>query len=356
MQFRSLMGILCTAGLILLSGCSNDIESDTGEKTSIPIQAQQPVSAQKEVFAMDTYMTVTAYGEQAEAAADAAIKEIERLDALLSTGDENSEIAQVNQNGGGQLSEDSGYLLERAMELYHTTEGAFDIAIYPIMEAWGFTTQNYQVPLQETLEALLPLTDGSQITYQEETMEVAFGQKGMQIDFGGIAKGYTSARIMDIYREYGITSGMVNLGGNVQVFGSKTDGSDWRVAIQDPDHAGDYIGIVEVQDKAVITSGGYERCFEQDGKSYHHIIDPSTGYPAENGLVSVSIVSPDGTLADGLSTALFVMGKDRALEYWRAHSEAFDAILLTEDDVIYVTEGIAQDFTSELTVEIVEKQ
>lgn len=388
-RLKKLTGVLCVMGLVLISGCNNTKsegkvqasliveEEQTGDTETLNVEDEdtksdnadsesmqsagtksddiETKSAQKDVFAMDTYMTVTAYGEQAEAATDAAIEEIERLDDLLSTGDEISEIARMNQNGGGQLTEDSAYLLERAIELYDETEGAFDVAIYPVMEAWGFTTQNYQVPSEETLQALLPLTDGSKIEYDDEAMEVTFGRKGMKIDFGGIAKGYTSARIMEIYQEYGITSGMVNLGGNVQVLGSKIDGSDWRVAIQSPDDANDYIGVLEVRNKAVITSGGYERYFEQDGKTYHHIIDPSTGYPAENELISVSIISEDGTLADGLSTALFVMGKDRALEYWSAHSNAFDAILLTEDDVIYVTEGIADDFTSELTVKIVEK-
>ena len=110
----------------------------------------------------------------------------------------------------------------------------------------------------------------------------------------------------------GLTSGLVNLGGNVQALGTKTDGSNWRVAVQSPDDTEDYLGVLSIQDKAVITSGGYERYFEQDGVTYHHIIDPKTGYPAENGLVSVTIVSSDGTLADGLSTSLFIMGEEKS--------------------------------------------
>ena len=194
MRFKKIVGILCMMGLVLTSGCSN-VESEETAQFSSDSQEEktgsaETQSAQKEVFAMDTYMTVTAYGEQAEAATDAAIEEIERLDALLSTGDENSEIAQANRNGGGRLSEDSVYLLEKAAELYDETEGAFDITIYPIMEAWGFTTQDYQVPSEEILQELLVLTDGAQIEFDEETMEISFGMEGMQIDFGGIAKGY----------------------------------------------------------------------------------------------------------------------------------------------------------------------
>ena len=280
---------------------------------------------------------------------------LEGMDALLSTGEKTSEVAQINANGGGTLSEDTTYLLERSLDLYDSTNGVFDIAIYPIMDAWGFTTGNYTIPSDETIESLLPLTDANDILYDKDSASISFAKDGMKIDFGGIAKGYTSGRIADIYRECGVTSGLINLGGNVQVVGTKTDGSKWRVAVQSPEAEDDYLGILSTADRAVITSGGYERYFEQDGMKYHHIIDPSTGHPANNGLVSVTIVSADGTLADGLSTSLFIMGKDKAAEYWRAHSDEFDTILEDEDGVLYVTEGIADDFTSDHETNIIRK-
>ena len=281
--------------------------------------------------------------------------QINRLDALLSTGKKDSEIGQINANNGGQLSEDGAVLMERSLELYKSTNGAFDVAIYPVMKAWGFTDGNYQVPDADILKATLELADPSLIDYDKETSTVSFQKDGVQIDFGGIAKGYTSSRIMDIYREKGVTSGLVNLGGNAQVFGTKPDGSLWRVAVQSPDSEDEYLGVLETKDKAIITSGGYERYFEKDGVTYHHIIDPSTGYPADNGLISVTIVSADGTLADGLSTSLFVMGKDKATDYWKAHSDEFDMILLTDDEKLYVSEGIKDSFTSDREFEIVEK-
>ena len=243
--------------------------------------------------------------------------------------------------------------MERALELYQETDGTFDIAIYPVMEAWGFPTQNFQVPSQETLDQLLPLTDAGNISCDKETRKISFGVEGMKIDLGGIAKGYTSSRIMDIYKDNGITSGLVNLGGNVQALGTKTDGTKWKIAVQSPDDTEDYLGILSVQDKAVITSGGYERYFEQDGVTYHHIIDPKTGYPAESGLVSVTIVSTDGTLADGLSTSLFIMGEEKAADFWREHKDDFDAILMSDDGTLYVTEGLENDFSTERTVEII---
>lgn len=317
--------------------------------------ADKETEASKDLFAMDTYMTLTAYGEHAQEAVDKAAERVEALDALLSTGNENSEIHQLNQNGEATLSEEGGYLVERALELYKKTEGAFDIAIYPVMQAWGFPTQDYHVPDDDTLKEKLALADASKVNYDKDTRKIFFDQDGMEIDLGGIAKGYTSSQIMQIYQDCGVTSGLVNLGGNVQALGCKTDGSKWRVAIQSPDDTEEYLGILEIEDQAVITSGGYERYFEEDGVTYHHIIDPATGYPADSGLISVTIVSDDGTLADGLSTSLFIMGEEKAAQFWRENSDEFEAIMETSDGELYVTEGIADSLTTDMDVTVIEK-
>lgn len=317
--------------------------------------ADKETEAFKDLFAMDTYMTLTAYGEHAQEAVDKAAERVEALDALLSTGNENSEIYQLNQNGEATLSEEGGYLVERALELYKKTEGAFDIAIYPVMQAWGFPTQDYHVPDDDTLKEKLALADASKVNYDKDTRKIFFDQDGMEIDLGGIAKGYTSSQIMQIYQDCGVTSGLVNLGGNVQALGCKTDGSKWRVAIQSPDDTEEYLGILEIEDQAVITSGGYERYFEEDGVTYHHIIDPAIGYPADSGLISVTIVSDDGTLADGLSTSLFIMGEEKAAQFWRENSDEFEAIMETSDGELYVTEGIADSLTTDMDVTVIEK-
>lgn len=317
--------------------------------------ADKETEASKDLFAMDTYMTLTAYGEHAQEAVDKAAERVEALDALLSTGNENSEIYQLNQNGEATLSEEGGYLVERALELYKKTEGAFDIAIYPVMQAWGFPTQDYHVPDDDTLKEKLALADAFKVNYDKDTRKIFFDQDGMEIDLGGIAKGYTSSQIMQIYQDCGVTSGLVNLGGNVQALGCKTDGSKWRVAIQSPDDTEEYLGILEIEDQAVITSGGYERYFEEDGVTYHHIIDPAIGYPADSGLISVTIVSDDGTLADGLSTSLFIMGEEKAAQFWRENSDEFEAIMETSDGELYVTEGIADSLTTDMDVTVIEK-
>lgn len=312
-------------------------------------------SASRDIFAMDTYMTLTAYGENAEKGLDAAVEEINKIEQLVSTGIDTSEISKINKNGKGSVSEDTGYLIERSKEIYDSTNGVFDITIYPIMQAWGFPTEKYRVPGKKELKKLRVLMGADDVIYNKEKQEVVLNKKGMKIDLGGIAKGYTSAKVMDIFKDNGIKSAVISLGGNVQALNGKPDGSDWRVAVENPADTGSYIGVLAIQDKAVITSGGYERYFEQDGKTYHHIIDPATGYPANNGLTSVTIVSDDGTLADGLSTSLFIMGPEKAQKYWKKHSDEFDTILVKEDGSILVSEGIADNFTSDSDVTVINK-
>lgn len=334
---------------------TDSLSDETTASEVSPSAADETTEATQSIFAMDTYMTVTAYGANAEDAVTAGVAEIERLDALLSTGNADSEVAKINATGSGTLSEDTQYLLERSLSIWESTGGVFDITIYPIMDEWGFTSGNYQVPEKETLTSLLDLVDASQIEFDSTASTISFAKEGMKIDFGGIAKGYTSSRLMELFRDCGIESALVNLGGNVQALGNKVDGTAWRVGIQDPNDESAYIGGVSITDKAVITSGGYERYFEEDGVRYHHIIDPSTGYPADSDVCSVTIVSDDGTLADGLSTSLFIMGLDKATDYWRENSDQFDAILMTDDGDIYVTEGIEEQFFSDRSFQVIKK-
>ncbi|MDE7057343.1 MAG: FAD:protein FMN transferase [Lachnospiraceae bacterium] len=305
---------------------------------------EEQKSCTKQLFAMDTFMSFTAYGKNCEKAVDAAIDEVERLDALLSTGKETSEVSRINAAGGGEVSEDTAVILQEAMEVYQRTEGLFDVSIYPLMELWGFPSQEYHVPTREELLEVLSLVDASKIAFDGTYIKLLEGQR---IDFGGIAKGYTSARVMDIFQEYGIHSGMVTLGGNVQVLNKKLDGSKWQVAIRDPEHEGKILGVLGVENQAVITSGGYERYFEEDGETYIHILNPRTGYPADKDLISVTVISEDGMLADALSTSLYLMGREEAVSYWERYGEEFEMVLVTEKGEILVTEGICEEFETE---------
>lgn len=342
------MGLLLVGGL--LTGCAKFFPAEKQELSA------RPASDTREIFAMDTVMAVTAYGDRAEEAVKAAEEEINRLDALFSVGNGDSDIARLNADKSAMISKETCELISRSKELYNSTDGALNIAVYPLMEAWGFTSGEYRIPEEDELAALLSCMDVNEIALDSNTGEVKLPQQ-MGIDLGAVAKGYTSSRLMDIFISYDITSAIVSLGGNVQILGAKPDGSKWRVAIENPfsEDGQEYAGILEIQDQAVITSGAYERYFEQDGKSYHHILDPATGYPAENGLASVTIVSDDGTLADALSTALFVMGKDRAVAYWQEHADRFEVILIENSGKMTISEGLEGCFSSEKEFAVVGK-
>ena len=363
-----LLATVFTAGMFSGCGASGDTEkskNDSGKAVEQTTQAEADTnrkaqneegeSESRDIFAMDTYMTLTAYGKNAKKALDEAVDEINNIEQLVSTGIDSSEVSQINKNGKGSVSETTGYLIKRSKEIYDSTNGVFDITIYPIMQAWGFPTENYRVPGKKELKKLRGLMGADHVLYDEKKQEVTLNKEGMKIDLGGIAKGYTSSKVMDIFKENGISSAVISLGGNVQTLNGKPDGSDWRVAVENPADTGSYIGVLSIKDKAVITSGGYERYFKQDGKTYHHIIDPATGYPANNGLTSVTIVSDDGTLADGLSTSLFIMGPEKAQKYWKEHSDEFDTILVKDDGSILVSEGLAEYFTSESDFTIIKK-
>lgn len=335
-----LLGVLWLS--LSLAGC----------ELSSPLSSAANEPHTTDLFAMDTVMTLTAYGEQGEAALTVATEEITRLDELFSISSESGDLYRLNTEKTGTVSDDTIALLQRALELSESTEGVFDCTIAPVMNAWGFPTQTYRVPSQTELDALLPAVDYRQIQYADHTVTLP---ATVEIDFGGIAKGYTSDRVLEQFEEQGVTSGILSLGGNVQCLGRKPDGSPWRVAVQHPLDLANHFAIIEAEDEAVITSGGYERYFEKDGVRYHHILDPHTGYPVNNGMASVTIVSRDGTLADGLSTSLFIMGLDNALAYWQAHRDEFETVIMTTDERVYLTAGLADRCTlSEgLTAEII---
>ena len=316
-------------------------------RTAAPADPEAGEREVRYVEAMDTFMTLTACGAHRAEALDAAEAEIRRLDALLSIGRPDSEISTLNREGSGTLSDVSRNLVARALELWEDTGGCFDITVLPLMELWGFTSGDHRVPTDAQLAEAMPAVGADRLTYRPDTGELILPE-GQSIDLGGIAKGYTSQRIMEIYRAAGVTSGLVSLGGNVQCLGTRPDGTPWRIGLQDPWGAeGAMVAVVEVADRAVITSGGYERYFvdEATGVTYQHILDPATGRPAESDLTSVTIVSLDGVLADGLSTALYIMGRDEAIAYWRAHSDQFQAILVDQSGRIFVTEGLEAALT-----------
>lgn len=293
----------------------------------------------REVFAMDTYMSLKAYGADADTALGESEQRIMQLESLLSVNNENSDVYKVNHSHGKavSVSPDTLELINAAVEYGSKTSGALDITLYPILKLWGFTSDTKQVANAQDIENALCLVDYKQICVDGESVILP---ENAEIDFGSLAKGYTGDCVIDILKENNVRSAIINLGGNVQTLGKKPDGSKWRVAVQNPDNTSQHICVLEISDLAVITSGSYERYFVgEDGKRYWHILDAKDGYPADSGLVSVTVVGTSGLKCDALSTALFVMGTEKAVDYWRSDG-GFQMILITDDGKIYYTSGL----------------
>ena len=310
---------------VLLAGCSG-------------IQTSTPVS-HGTFFAMDTVMDFQIYGDtKLLRNAEEIVTDLEKK---VSVTDPDSEIYAINLQGAGTLTGEAEELMKLALSMCSRTEGMLDISVYPVVRAWGFTTGAYQVPEEETLQKLLPLVDYTKIQYDSATGQVTIPE-GMTIDLGSIAKGYAGQLAAQYLRDQGVTSALLNLGGNVQTIGSKPDGTPWSIGIQDPMGSSPMMAL-SVSDQAVITSGGYERYFEQDGQTYWHIMNPATGRPARSGLLSVSVIGEQGSVCDALSTALFVMGLEKAARFWAA-SDDFEAIFVTDTGEIYLTEGLKNQY------------
>ena len=322
-----------TAAVIFSSGCSLESKYDC------------------EFFAMDTVMTINAYGSKSESAEKAAQNEINRLDKLLSVQKENSEIFKLNQSKKMTVSEDTLTLITRSKELYTLTDGKFDISCEPLIREWGFYSGlENKVPSQKAIETALEGVGAEHIKIKDSTVTL---DKNSSLDLGGIAKGYASHKAAEILKDNGVTSALMSLGGNVRAVGSKPDGESWSVAVTDPDDNSKSIGTLKISDKAVVTSGGYQRYFEENGQIYHHIIDTKTGYPADSGLKSVTIVSDDDALADALSTALFVMGLEKLGKFYSENSSLFGAVFITDKGEIYVTDNLKDSFMSEQGFEVI---
>ena len=310
---------------LLLSGCQ---------------LAPKPVDRQ--FAAMDTFMHLTAYGDGAQDALTRAQEELLRLERLLSVTDEDSEVYALNHRTAQRcdLSPELTALLEQALILARQTNGAFDPTIYPVVQTWGFTSETHHVPEPEELAGLLPLVDYKNVRLSDRTLAL---EPDMMLDFGGIAKGWAGDRAAQLLRGQGVTSAILRLGGNIHTIGKKPNGELWNIGIEDPDSGG-ALGTVSVADLAVVTSGSYQRCFTENGQTYHHIIDPTTGQPANSGLTSVTVIGKYGARCDALSTALFVMGLDKGTQFWREHRD-FEAVFVGEDGSVSITHGLEGNFT-----------
>lgn len=321
--------------LLLVFGCS--------------CQTVRPVS--RTLFALDTYCTVTAYGA-GESSLDAVEARLAELEKQYSITEQDSLVSRVNRGELTALPEESAALLRAAQSVSRETSGAFDVTVAPLVDAYGYYTDDYRVPSDTELSKLLPLVGGADLVDQEGRLQLSDGQ---QIDLGGIAKGYIADCCIDVLREEGARGAVLSFGGNVAAFGTKTDGAPFTVAIADPEDPDAYLGTLQLKDASLVTAGAYQRGFYEDGVYYHHILDPKTGKPADSGLLSATVLCSDGARADALSTACFILGREGALDLWKREG-GFELILVEEDGSILCTEGLNGNFTAEKKeVKFVEK-
>lgn len=294
-------------------------------------------------FYLGTVVTITIYDKDAEELMNGSMSEIERLENLLSGNIKDSEISRINSAAGIEGVEISAETLEviiKGMEYYETSGGLFDISIGPLVDLWGIGTTNAKVPTQDEIDiarakmGIDPIArDGNKVMLLNE---------GMKIDVGGIAKGYIADKVAQYLKDNGCDAAVINLGGNVLTVGEKPDGTKWRVGIQNPfGKTGEYLRVVEVEEKSVVTSGSYERFFVEDGITYHHILDPNTGYPVDTDIAGVSIISNRSVDGDGLSTTVFAMGYEKGISLIELIS-GVECIIILKDGNIEYSSGIAE--------------
>lgn len=297
---------------------------------------------------LNTFVTVTLYDTDDQEILDGCFDLCAEYENLLSRTKETSEIYRLNHRAEGerslQVSEKTAQVIAKGLEYSRLSDGAFDITIEPLSSLWDFTAENPQVPPEEAIREAR-----ERVNYRNVSLEgnvVTFADDVTTIDLGAIAKGFIADEIKAYLIEEGVGSAIINLGGNVLCVGARPDETPFRIGIQRPfAERNEVAGALDIEDMSVVSSGVYERHFIQDGVNYHHLLNPRTGYPYENGLVQVTIISRDSVDGDGLSTTCFALGIEEGSELIESMEDIY-GIFMTEDGSIYYTEG-AQAFVSE---------
>ncbi len=299
-------------------------------------------------FGMGTVISQKIYGKDAAYAAVEVFDKIKYLEGLMTINSPGGDINNLNKNAQVnfvELNAETFICLNKSLEFSKLSNGAYDVTCGSVVKCWNIGTENARIPEPNELLRLKPLVNYECIHLDYSNKKAFLEKIGQIVDLGSIAKGYAGDECIKIYKKYGFLSACLNLGGNVVTLGSREDGKPWNIGIQNPRATnGNYIGIVKVTNKSVVTSGDYERYFEKDGKRYHHIFDPSTCKPAESGLMSVTIVTDSSIDADGLSTSAFVLGLEKGMQLIKKYGKA-EAIFITTDKKVHVTEKLKGEFT-----------
>ena len=297
----------------------------------------------KSNYVLGTIINLRAFGNKAEKAIDEAIENLNDIDDKMSAFKEDSEISKINSKAGvtpQTVSKDTYFVVKKAVDYSKILEGTFDPTIRPLVKLWNIGTKEEAIPEKSQIEETLKLVNYNDVILDDSNHSIMLKNMKQALDVGGIAKGFAADAVRDIFYKHNIKSALIDLGGNIFALGSKDDGTPWKVGIQNPfKPRGEYIGIFSVKNKSVVTSGNYERYFMKDGKRFHHIIDPKTGYPSQSKIISATIISDNSIDGDGLSTGVYILGIDKAMEIIEA-IDGIDAIFITEDKKVYKTSSI----------------
>lgn len=316
----------------LFSGCSNNTLKEPLTRT--------------ELF-MGTVITITLYDQGSDKVLDKAFNRVKEIEELVSINDGETELTEVNKNAGVKpvsVSEDTYEMVKVGLGYSEDSSGSFDIAVGPLVKLWSIGLPEAKVPTSEEIVQVLDDVDYKKIKLNDDEKTIFLEKEGMMLDLGAVAKGYTADEIVEVLDEEGVNSAIVDLGGNIFALGSKKDNSNWRIGVQNPlSDRGETLGVIEVVDKSIVTSGVYERFIEKDGVKYHHILNPKTGYPYENEIAGVSIISDKSIDGDCLSTLIFSLGVDKGLEFVNSINGA-EAIFVTKDKKVYLTTGMKDNF------------
>lgn len=313
---------LCLMLCVLLVGCNT----------------AEPTAKRSGVF-LNTVVTVTLYGTADASVLDGCFEQIRFYEKLFNRFDADSDIARLNAANGAAVtvSDDTASLLTTALRYGALSNGAFDVTVAPVMDLWPFADSSISLPTKPAIQSVLPLVDYRNLTISGNTAQLSSPQSA--VDVGGIAKGYIADRLAEYLRDHGVTSALLDLGGNIYVLGDK-NGREFTVGVRDPDDAYGLSAVLSVKDCSVVTSGDYERYTEKDGVRYHHLIDPKTGYPAGTGLRSVTVVSPYSVDGDALSTACFVLGLNKGLALIES-LDGIEALFIAKDGTLTASSGLS---------------
>jgi len=309
----------------------------------VAFRASDARLVERDEFLMGTLIQAKAFGRLAPRALEEVFARLREVEARMTINAPGSELGAVSDNAGKspvKVSPDTFLVIEKAVHYAALTGGRFDPTIAPLVSLWHIGFPDARVPGSAEITSALERVSYRNVLLDPAKSTVYLTEKGMGLDLGAIAKGFAADEAISIFKKHRLTSALISLGGNVSSLGAKADGKPWRVGIQDPlDTKGAYMATLETTGDTLVTSGAYERFLEVDGKRYHHILDPDTGYPAESDLLSATIVAGASIDADALSTSAFILGRDKALRLVE-DLPGTEAILIDKDRVVWVTSGL----------------